>query len=266
MNWEILPDAISPSDSPAFDSWTTWTGSVVKDASGKWWMFYTGSSREDGGNIQTIGAATSSDLLTWKKISSQPLLIADSRWYEKLADETWVDEGWRDPWVYWSNQGQLWHMLITARSKSGENQYRGVLGHAVSSNLLDWDVREPISSPNQGFAQQEVFQFEIVDGVPILVFCCGWREQDESVQKVTNRQDRTFSLVCDQNLTNVDFNKSQPFPDSRIYAGRLVKDKAGDWNLLGFINEVDGEFVGEICDPIPVTATSESGLIPKNTL
>jgi beta-fructofuranosidase len=157
-------------------------------------------------------------------------------------------------------------MLITARSKSGENQYRGVLGHAVSSNLLDWDVREPISSPNQGFAQQEVFQFEIVDGVPILVFCCGWREQDESVQKVTNRQDRTFSLVCDQNLTNVDFNKSQPFPDSRIYAGRLVRDKAGDWNLLGFINEVDGEFVGEICDPIPVTATSESGLIPKNTL
>jgi beta-fructofuranosidase len=33
--------------------------------------------------------------------------------------------------------------------------------------------------------------------------------------------------------------------------------------LLGFVNEVEGKFVGEICDPIPVTATFEDGIIPK---
>lgn len=62
VNWEIFPDALSPSESPAFDSWTTWTGSVVKGDDGRWWMYYTGTSREDGGDIQSVGA---SDCLHW---------------------------------------------------------------------------------------------------------------------------------------------------------------------------------------------------------
>ena len=75
-NWTVLRDALTPSESPAFDSWTTWTGSVVRH-DGKWWMFYTGTSREDGGDIQTVGAATSDDLITWEKLSTQALVKAD---------------------------------------------------------------------------------------------------------------------------------------------------------------------------------------------
>ena len=37
-----------------------------------------------------------------------------------------------------------------------------------------------------------------------------------------------------------------------LYAARLVRDRAGRWNLLGFIYDEDGAFVGEIADPIPV--------------
>jgi hypothetical protein len=36
--------------------------------------------------------------------------------------------------------------------------------------------------------------------------------------------------------------------------------------LLGFVNVVDGQFVGEICDPIPVSATFEEGLVIKEAL
>ena len=39
-DWEVLPDALAPSADAAFDDWTTWTGSIVRDDSGTWWMFY----------------------------------------------------------------------------------------------------------------------------------------------------------------------------------------------------------------------------------
>ena len=46
-HWEVLPDALAPSTADAFDDWTTWTGSVVRDDAGTWWMFYTGSRHAD---------------------------------------------------------------------------------------------------------------------------------------------------------------------------------------------------------------------------
>jgi beta-fructofuranosidase len=42
-----------------------------------------------------------------------------------------------------------------------------------------------------------------------------------------------------------------------------VQDADGGWNLIAFINEVSGEFVGELCDPIPVSADPILGLVAK---
>ena len=260
VNWEVLPDAISPSDSPAWDSWTTWTGSVVRADDGKWWMFYTGTSRETNGEVQTIGAAVSDDLVTWEKNQSNPLVVADGRWYEKLADHTWHDEAWRDPWVYRSEADNLWHMLITARVKDGKSRYAGALGHAVSEDLQNWQILQPLAVSDADFAHLEVFQFAEVDGVPILLFCCGWRELSESRLARLGKLDATYSLVCTPDLKGLDFTRAKPFLDNPVYAGRLVQDLAGNWFLLGFVNEVNGSFVGEISDPIPVTATVSEGL------
>lgn len=263
-NWTILPDALSPSDSPAFDSWTTWTGSTIQGPGGLWWMFYTGTSREDGGHIQRIGAATSPDLISWEK---QPDIVieADPQWYEKLSDpaqgqEPW--EAWRDPWVSWSEENQRWEMLITARSNSGEPSQRGTMGLAVSSDLRDWTVVQPLSGPGHGFAHLEVFQHEVVDGVPILLFCCGLAEMSPEQRERAQYTPATFSLVTERNFQNVQFSASKPFLSRPVYAGRLVQKPTGHWFLLGFWDQVDGAFVGEISDPIPVTATMDEGLIP----
>jgi hypothetical protein len=37
------------------------------------------------------------------------------------------------------------------------------------------------------------------------------------------------------------------------------------WRLepIGFVNEVVGHFVGELCDPLPVTADAVLGLVPQ---
>lgn len=261
-NWTVLPDALSPSDSPAFDSWTTWTGSTVRGEDGLWYMYYTGTSREDGGDVQSIGMATSADLVTWKKYSNQALVRADSKFYEKLGETDWPDEAWRDPWVFKSQHDNAWHMLITARSK-GSEKIKGVIGHAVSNDMRNWNVLPPLSNPGQGFGQLEVFQLAEVDGVTLLIFCCGWRELDEEMLSKVGKLDATYSLVCNSDFSDVDFRKAQPFLRNPVYAGRLVQHPSKGWYLLGFVNEVDGKFVGELSDPIPVTADRVQGLIPR---
>ncbi len=259
-NWEVLADAVAISESPAFDSWTTWTGSVVRDDDGLWWMFYTGTSREDGGDIQTVGAATSSDLMTWNKLSSEALVKADPKWYELLSPGFWHDQAWRDPWVFRTDDG-LWHMYVTARASEGERFERGVVGHATSSDLRSWTVQPPLSETNSGFGQTEVFQVAVVDGVPTLLWCCGWRElSEDSLEKYG--AGGMFSVTGDSVLGPWDLSKATRFPHPSIYAARVVEHE-GEWFMLGFRDLEDDKFVGELTDPIPVTSIPGVGLVPK---
>ncbi|MEN9714564.1 MAG: hypothetical protein RJA35_31 [Actinomycetota bacterium] len=282
-NWNVVRDALIVSDEPeAFDSWTTWTGSVVRAEDGKWWMYYTGTSRADGGDVQTVGAATSDDLLVWEKVSARPLVSADATWYEKLNQPEWHDEAWRDPWVFrfpagvntgaaavgvpeGADPSAVWHMLVTARANAGGPvRTRGVLGHATSTDMLNWTVQPPLSKPDQGFGQLEVFQFEIVDGVPILFFCCGWRELSPERLAQFGERDATYSVAVNADLTGIDFNKAKAFEHNLVYAARLVQGRDGGWNVIGFDNyDADGGFIGRLCDPIPVTASASQGIIAK---
>ena len=66
-----------------------------------------------------------------------------------------------------------------------------------------------------------------------------------------------------EDLEDINFEDATLFPDTTLYASRLVQDRDGGWNLIAFINHVDGRFIGELCDPIPVTADPILGLVPK---
>lgn len=262
VSWTILPDALSPSGHPHFDSLATWTGSVVKGPDGQWWMFYTGVSREDGGDVQKIGAATSSDLLSWEKRSDVPPLVADGRWYETLDKAVWHQEAWRDPWVFKKTDG-TWQMLVTARAKQGDPRTRGAIGQAVSTDLKNWVVGEPLAVSQGDFGQLEVLQYEVVDGVPIILFCCGYRELSEARRATFGEYDATYSLACNRDFSDLDLARARPFDHQLLYASRLVRGKDGSWFLLGFRNIEGGQFIGEISDPIPVTAKPDVGLVPR---
>ena len=257
-NWTILPDALAPSDSPAFDSWTTWTGSVVQADDGTWWMFYTGSSREDGGDIQRVGAATSTDLLVWDKVSSDGLVETDPAWYETLDYSAWHDQAWRDPWVF--RHDNSWHMLITSRLKDGDAATRGTVGHATSDDLTHWAVQPPLSGPVTGFGHLEVFQVEEVDGQWVLLWCCGPGQASAELQE-KYPSGGVFSVVGDSPIGPFDFDNVVWFPWEDLYAARLVKHN-GSWNLIGFINGPADDFPGWICDPIPVQAV-DGGIRPR---
>jgi len=253
-NWERVADALVRSDTPAFDDLATWTGSVIRHPDGTWYLFYTGGTLTPAGNVQTIGYATSPDLVTWDKSPANPVLTADSRWYEKLADGQWHDEAFRDPWVMADPGGDGWHMLITARANHGPPDDRGVIGHAWSGDLHTWEVRPPLTAPGQGFAQLEVPQIADVDGRLLLVFSCLGTDLSAEKRALTT-DGGIWVTTAERPLGPFDIRNAQLVTKSDMYVGRLIKNRdTGQTMFLAFLHDGDdGEFIGEIIDPRPVS-------------
>ena len=86
---------------PAWDDYTTWTGSTVRDDKGGWHLFYTGSCRAEDGLCQRIGHAVSSDGHHWRRVGNGlclDLIGPAARHYEHdRADSLWHDRAMRDP-------------------------------------------------------------------------------------------------------------------------------------------------------------------------
>ena len=254
VDWSVVEDAFGPSDEPAFDDYTTWTGSVVRADDGTWCMFYTGTSRAERGLKQRIGLATSADLRVWRKHGRAALVASDPRWYEQLGDGQWPDEAWRDPWVLRDPAGDGWHMLITARSRTGPADQRGVIGHARSRNLLAWEVMPPLSPPGAGFGHIEVPQVATVDGRTVLVFSCLGTELSND-RRAAGERGGVWLLEPDGPLGPYDPAAARRITDESLYSGRLVRDRSGAWVMLAFHhNDRDGRFVGRISDPVPFNA------------
>ncbi|GAB6902362.1 glycoside hydrolase family protein [Kineosporia succinea] len=247
VNWTVLPEALGPRGAGYFDETATWTGCVVRSGD-EWVMFYTGSrflhAEPEHANIETIGRAVSADLNTWVP-DREPVLVADSRWYETLGDSSWPEEAWRDPWVYPVEDG--WEMLITARARPGAgfgDSEAGVIGRAFSADLVAWEARPPLSAPGAGFVHLEVPQLVTVLGREFLIFSCpasglsGARlGSPGGIWSVPVRggvlEPEDASLLLEEHW----------------YSGRVVEHE-GSAKLLAFANTAaDGTFPGVIGDP-----------------
>lgn len=251
--WERVTDALVRSDAPAFDDLATWTGCTLQHPDGTWFTFYTGTTLTPGGNVQTIGFATSLDLMRWTKHPGNPVLAADSRWYEKLVDGHWHDEAFRDPWVLPDPAGDGWHMLITARANHGPADDRGVVGHAWSPDLRSWELRPPLSEPGQGFGQLEVTQTTVIDGQHVLLFSCLGQDLADARRPTTTGG--VWAALATSPLGPYDIANAQLLTDSSLYVGRVIEDRAsGRPQFLAFLHDDGrGGFVGAISDPKTLT-------------
>jgi beta-fructofuranosidase len=252
QHWEVFPDALGPSLSPSWDDYTTWTGSVLQH-NGLWHLFYTGSSRAEKGLIQRIGLATSKDLIHWEKHPANPLIEADSRWYEKLNLQTWLDEAWRDPWVFW-HEGAF-HALITGRVNHGPVDERGVIAHARSTDLITWDVLPPLLGSNY-FGQMEVPQIIELEGGAYLLFSCAAQELSTKGVKKYGKVTGSYVLPMKDFLTPLD--RVEPYPlfvdeTASLYSGKIIQSSGGEWLFMAFENmNESGCFVGELSVPMCV--------------
>jgi beta-fructofuranosidase len=259
-DWTVLPDALAPADTPAWDDRAIWTGSVVRGDTGRWHFFYTGISRKEGGRVQRIGRADSDDLITWTRSGPGPVLCADSRWYETLDQMSWREEAWRDPWVLRDPRGDGWHMLITARAPYGPRLGRGVIGHARSADLEHWEVQPPLTVP-AGFGHLEVPQVAEVEGRPVLTFSCTAADLSTD-RRLANPVTGVWSVPAESLLGPYDLGAARPYADPALYAAHLVGLPGGAPALLGFADPREGMFAGTIGAPVRVDLAADGTIIP----
>ncbi len=250
VHWTRVQDAIVHGEPGEFDELATWTGSITRHPDGTWLMFYTGASlAPSGSNMQRVGLAASPDLYTWTK---QGLVAeADPRWYEQL-DGGWHDWAFRDPWVLPDPDGDGWHMLVTARGNAGPVDERGVVGHAWSPDLRQWEVRPPLSEVGQGFGQLEVMFDVEIEGRTFLLFSCLGSDVSDARKGTT--AGGTWAAKAASPLGPYDIAGARVISPPGLYVGRLVQLRdTGEWKFLAFVNaDADGAFGGTIIDPLPV--------------
>lgn len=263
--WEILPDALSPCQSEAWDDYTTWTGSVIQHA-GLWYLFYTGGKRSEKGLVQRIGLATSPDLIHWDKHPQNPLIAADSRWYELLDLNLWHDQAWRDPWVFQHPETGRFHAFITARCHYGPADGRGVIGHARSDDLIHWEVLPPLTSPGE-FGHMEVPQLVHIQDRYYLIFSTSDTFHAAQYAQRTGRQPLhgTLYMIAESPLGPFRFSANEYLLGDKVgslYSSKLIKGPDDKWHAIAFRQFApDGSFIGELSDPFPVYIDNEGNLL-----
>ena len=256
--WDEVGIALEKSTSGSWDDVATWTGSVVQNPStGEYFLFYTGVHKSNNGIVQAIGVATSSDLMSWRKYGNRPIAQADPNKYA-CQENGQLDTDFRDPWVFYDDRDKRWHMLITAVSLTDSNTTsRGIVGHAISEDLLNWKVLSPLTG-STGFGQTEVLQVVEENGNFLGIFCCASEYLQAKPERFITG---TYSVPMDSPTGPFHFEKADIFNAPYIYAGRVIRDRGGQLNLIGFLTAShDSQAPCVINDPIPVQLTSNGTL------
>ncbi|HEY8594912.1 MAG TPA: hypothetical protein VIL84_06685 [Devosiaceae bacterium] len=263
--WTHLGTSFAPSKGPAWDDYTTWTGSVIQGPDGVWHLFYTGTNRAEAGMKQRIGHATSTDMHNFERVGDGLCLDISGPDYEEYAPGHWHDRAMRDPYVIKDPDGPGYLMYFTARQPGmAEPNAGGTIGFATSPDLYEWTLQPPVYRGGM-FGQMEVPEVIEIDGRWYCLFCTSGSHWSKAYAQgypgtpVTG----THYLIAD-NPRGPWTVAPGPFldgaePCSR-YSGKVVKTDAG-LKFLGFVHNPGGvPFVGEVADPVDVIV-GDDGLL-----
>jgi beta-fructofuranosidase len=172
---------------------------------------------------------------------------------------------WRDPWIFRHPKTGDFHALVTARAKSGPPHGRGVIGHARSNGLNNWETLPPLTQPGDFYAL-EVPQLTHIDGRYYLLFSTWAEAHSAARRKETGLKPvgGTHYLVADNPLGPFRFSTHEFLVGDSLgslYSGKLVKGPDDRLYFLAWRNFApDGSFVGELDDPLPISVGGEGNL------
>jgi beta-fructofuranosidase len=270
VNWTHKGTCFTPSKTKAWDDWTTWTGSVVKDDTGLWHLFYTGTMHDLDGMHQRIGHATSKDMHSWVRVGDGLCLDRtgpNAKFYEEYTPGHWHDRAMRDPWVMRDPEGTGWIMYFTARVPGrSEPNAGGAIGFATSTDLVTWTLQKPIYDGG-AFGQLEVPQVFKHGRKWYMTFCTAAPQWSEAYREVNPETPVTGThyLIADSHLG--PWTAPKPFLDGanpcQRYAGKIIS-REGKLFLMGFLHDTsEGKFIGKVSDPVELTVNGDGTLKVK---
>lgn len=249
VNWEYHGIVLPLGPEGSWDSFTHWTGSVIRDG-GLAYLFYTGRNTAEAGNVQRIGVATSSDLWSWDNVGREPVVEAVEPWYVAPTADGRTRSDCRDPWII-RHDGR-WLMYFTASAAGVPRSSCGVVGLAESSDLVHWTVHPPVAGPGQ-FEEIEVPQVFPLGDRWAMVFC--------TAKHATVEGPRASWIGTHYMVADTPFGPFELAPEPLLladpagtdYAARIVLDPWAGTQIMAFRRtEPDGSFGGYLIDPIPV--------------
>ena len=265
VTWEHLGTTFTPSEGPAFDDYTTWTGSVVRGGD-RWHLFYTGSCREEEGLYQRIGHAVSDDLHAWERVNGGLCLdfTGPNRDLYEFRHRVghWHDRAMRDPWVMKDPSGDGWLMYFTARAAGiPDANAAGAIGFATSDDLETWTLEPPVFVG--GYGQLEVPQVLEWKGRWYCLFCTAAHHFSAETAAALPGGAVTGNHYLIGDGPRGPWRIGDGFLDGALpchrYAARLV-DLGGTLHIIGFADQRDGSFAGYVMDPVPVDTDPDGHL------
>lgn len=268
INWETQPIALQPGTTGEWDDLALWTGSVLKNDD-TYYQFYTGRNERNYWG-QTIGLATSQDLITWKKHPQNPIIKADAAYClvdANIACNFNSTPAWRDPHVRFNEELQQYCMVICARTAAGINQYNGTIALATSTNLLDWELHVPLLTPNV-FEEMETPQIVTHKGYNYLFFSVRADKYEPTWRSTTGDHNGLHCYVAPTIQGDyVPINKTGHVPalQDNIYATKILEHYKDDlfiaigWVDGGYLegNGTTTELLGRLSYPFLVELTPE---------
>ena len=188
LTWSDEGPALCPGDEPeAHDSYTIWSGSVLKCGDGTVMAAYTGL-QSGALALQSIAVAVSVDGYQFEKVSPAPPLLSVLHDYDELrsrgyylgpratigniereADGTFLC--FRDPFLFVDSDGQT-HLFFGAKAARGKSAVNA-LGHAIFTDAAQMsavEVLPPQHVPDAGeFNLLELPNIVVRDGVYYLI-------------------------------------------------------------------------------------------------
>lgn len=266
-DWDYLGTCFAPAATPAWDDYTTWTGSVMQGPDGLWHFFYTGTSHADQGMKQRIGHATSKNLHDWQRVGDGLMLDIDASLYEELSPGFWHDRAFRDPWVIPDpDKDGHWLMFFTARvPETAEANSNGAIGFATSHNLYDWKLQPPVYAGGD-FGQLEVPQVQKIGDKWYCLFATtgNYWSSRYTAYYATPDVGGTHYLIADHPKGPWHVAKGaflDGAPHCPRYSGKIIDTGAGHVFLSFENNDENGNFIGVINDPRPVEIAPDGRII-----
>jgi len=162
VDWEQRGVAFGPDATDPIDNHQPWTGCALWHE-GRGYLFYTMRSLEDGGRIQRIGLARTTDPDRWERYAHNPVIEPDPRWYADAQRPVPGVVDCRDLIVVGDPTGKGWFGFYATRQPGRELPQTSVIACVYSTDLIHWEHRPPAFAPEK-YACLEVPDVFELDG------------------------------------------------------------------------------------------------------